>query len=558
MISISSIATGKDFVNREEILKRLRVAHKRHNVALVGPRRIGKSSIAARFLETLPDDGTVKVIFDVSENMGTPGKFALRLLVDYLEAYLKLETENNEMNTLLEELDINPAVLMEVAERLNSDNLKRLAQFIVNYYPPSPENEQEALRRVLVFFEGFAEETGCEVAVVFDEFQAISEFERFSSFGKDRILPFLQGIISSQKRVWYLFTGSAISLMSEIIEGPESPFYGRVEKIDVGGFTKEDTVKIINKVSDKAFSGEAVKLLWSITNGNPYYLIVLANRSEMLAEELKYIDKKTVEEAFIEEITRGALYSQCRYFFDTSLGKIGRSSSVLKEVMRILSTGIKSPSGIAKRLGRNIGYVAPLLSNLCRLDLITKENRKYVISDPVLQVWIEDVYGFNIPKTEKIKKKVDRNYQENITSLKKNTGYFFESYMREMLSKFDGSSFGNRTLPVFENVESLNIYDEEAYVLGKPSNIEIDALCIGSLVWLCEFRYRDESAVKKDIDLLIRKKQLVEGILNLHVDSVMFISRAGFTEAAMKEAGLWLVDLKELNDLLSQFNMHKI
>jgi len=558
MISLSRIAVGKDFVNREEILKRLTIAYKKHNVALVGPRRIGKSSIAAQFFEILPDAKVTKVIFDVSQNMGTPGKFALRLLISYLEAYLKLKSKDRNLAVLLEDVDIKPINLMELAEGINSNILRRLAQFMVNYYPPSAENEQEVLKRVLIFLEDFAEENKCEVSIVLDEFQAISEFERFSSFGKGRVLPFLQGIVSSQKRVWYLFTGSAISLMTEIVEGEDSPFYGRVEKIDVGGFTKEDSVELINRVSNKPFSGEALALLWAITKGNPYYLVVLANRVNFLSEDKKYIDKNIIEEAFIEEITRGVLYSHCQYFFDTSLGKIGKSSSVLKEVIRILSTGIKSPSGIAKRLGREVSYVGPLLSNLYQLDLILKEGKQYFIADPVLQVWIEDVYGFGLPKIEKIKKKVARNYQENIANLKKDTGHFFESYMRELLSKFDGSGFRERELPCFEKIESLNIFDRNGYVYGKPSNIEIDALCVGKAVWICEFRYRNELAVKKDIDLFIRKKHLVEEILNLRVETLMFISKAGFTEAAMKETDVWLVDSKDLNELLSKFNMRKI
>ncbi len=561
MISISRPATGKDFVNRKEILKRLNNAYQRHNIALVGPRRIGKSSIVEKFLSTIANRNIVTIVFDVSSNMGTPGRFAIRLLISYLDSYLKFRREDEDISVLLEDMDIKPANLMELAERLNSNALKKLSQFLIAYYPPSVENEQEVLKRIFNFLENFAEEKGFEIALALDEFQTITDLNRFAGFKDISVLAFLQGIISLQKRVWYLFTGSSVRLMTEILEDSASPFYGRVIRINVGGFTKEDTVELINKVSEKSYSGEAIKFLWHITRGNPYYVVVLSVCSNTLAEGKNYINKEIVEEAFIEEITKGSIYSHCQYIFDTSLGrtqkKTERATSVLKEVMRILSSGIKSPSGLAKRLGRPASYVSPLLGNLYQLDLIEKVGKSYFISDFVLQSWIENVYGANLPRVDNIRRRLSQDYREYIEKLKKDTGYFFESYMREMLGKFNQTAFKDRILPRFDEVVCLNIFDKTGKVFGRESNIEIDALCRGKVNWLCEFRYKNEPAAKRDIDLLIRKRHLIESELNLKIERLMFISRAGFTEAALNE-DVWCLDAKKINELLSRLDMRKI
>ena len=87
MISTSRPVTGEEFVDRRELLRMLLYRYENEqNEALVGVRRIGKSSIAREFCRRVKEEkeDVVPVYFEVHKNMGTPGRFAVRLLMESL------------------------------------------------------------------------------------------------------------------------------------------------------------------------------------------------------------------------------------------------------------------------------------------------------------------------------------------------------------------------------------------------------------------------------------------------------------------------------------------
>ena len=127
-----------------------------------------------------------------------------------------------------------------------------------------------------------------------------------------------------------------------------------------------------------------------------------------------------------------------------------------------------------------------------------------------MEIWLRTVHGYTEPMMDIIRKNISKDYQEYIAALSTETGVFFESYMREMLQKFDGQKFIDIRLPRFDAVQGVNAYDNSGEVFGKPSNIEIDALCQGEENWICEFKYRKRSVSKKSIDQLNRKKLFIE------------------------------------------------
>ena len=104
----------------------------------------------------------------------------------------------------------------------------------------------------------------------------------------------------------------------------------------------------------------------------------------------------------------------------------------------------------------------------------------------------------------------------------------------------------------------MNIYDESGKVFGYPSNIEIDALCLGNKNWLCEFRYRGNLVEKKDISLLAKKKLFLQNKLKIKIDNLVFFSPAGFTDAALKEKNVLCIDQRTLNSLLKKFQMRRL
>jgi len=555
MISTSHPVSGDEFVNRLDTLKQLKRFYPNQNAALVGPRRIGKTSIAKQFLTSLGQKDTIKFIFKVHENMGTPGRFSIRLLRFFLNAYFDIQP--HAAASVIDEIELKPDILIDIANQIKSQKLYDLSRFLSNYFPPSPENERAVMERILRFLDDFSIEMGIQAAIVFDEFQNIIHLERYKGFGKGELLAFLESIFSDQKQVWCLFTGSAVRMIINIFEDEDSPFYGRVKRLNVGNFNKADAMKLIYKCTEKCISSEAFNFLFLLSGGNPFYTVILIGATDAIADPNAIITKQHIEEAFIAELSGGALDSHCNYLFETSLGRV-KSDTFLKETLRELCVGEATQTDLARRLGRNAGYLSPVLRNLLNLDLIGKRKTKYHIADHVLEMWVGAVFGQNEPKLNMIRKNIQENYAEKIALLSTEIGVYFESYMREMLQKFNGQTYSGIRLPRFDSIQGcINTFDESGYVFGKPSNIEIDALCAGEENWICEFKYRNKSVSKSDVDILIRKKELIAEKMKLSIHRIMYIARSGFCENALKST-IWCITHNELNDLRAILNLRKI
>lgn len=555
MISIARPVCGDDFINRIDILKKLNSIYPNDHVVLVGPRRIGKSSIAEQFLLTLNRENCIKMNFAVLDNIGTPSKFAIRLLRSFLHSYFSQHSSLQPSN--LEDIELKPNICSELAEKIQSKTLSKMSIFLVNYYPARPENEREVLSRVLTFLDEFSAEMKLKSAIVLDEFQDITDFNKFKGFEHENILGFLRNILLNQNNVWYLFTGSAVRIMIDILESSDSPFYGRVVRLNVTPFTKTDVIKLIYKCTDKAITAEAINHIYNLCYGHPFYTVVIARAAHNLSDNNSIVYKHHVEEAFINEISSGSLYSHCSYLFDSSLARLEKRSAFLKEVLREISTGELTVTELAQRVGRVAGNLSLSLRNLVHLDLIEKVNKKYRMTDPILEVWLRCVHGQREPDLEGLKRNMEAHYKEYNAALSAETGIFFESYMREMLGKFDDQEFEDVTLPRFERIEKINISDPEGKVFEKPSNIEIDALCFGTQNWICEFKYGKKFVGKKDIEIFLKKKLLIEEKLQLSIHKMLYVAKSGFSESALT-SGVWCVPFTKLNHLLKMLNMKTI
>lgn len=552
MISIKKPVSGEDFVNRKDLLNSLYTTYPTDNVALIGPRRIGKSSLAGEFFNTLETPNTIKVIFDVQENIGTPGKFAVRLLRLFLFAYLE-NTGNNDAYTIAD-METDPSVLPILAGTLMSQRLQELSRFLMSYYPPTPDTERNILKRILNFIQDFSVEREVNTAIVLDEFHCILDLNKYKGFDNGNLLGFLRGVLSNQSRVWYLFTGSAVRIMYDIFGDKDAPFLGRVRIFNISGFNKDDTLQLVYKCIEKPISSEATDFLYKLTKGHPFYVVVIVGASESVAGPAKIIDRNDIENAFIQELSKGALDIHCRYYFETSLEKTG---AFLKEVLRALSSGPLTLTELSRKVGRRTGSLTDTLVKLNHLDLIEKDKKKYRISDDILRCWLQNVYGYEAIQIDALKRKIRENYEEYFEKLTSEIGVYFESYLREMLSQFNNQFYNNSRLPKFEVVRGINVMDHSGEVFGRPSNIEIDALCTGTENWICEFKYKKKSVRKTDIDLLTRKRDFIEKKRKIKIHKMLYVAKSGFDRYA-HESNAWCLTIGELNKLLAILNMRKV
>jgi len=268
--------------------------------------------------------------------------------------------------------------------------------------------------------------------------------------------------------------------------------------------------------------------LFSLSKGHPFYTVILTKTASGNASDFNIISKQHVEEAFISELSAGALDIHCNYLFEASLSRLKGRGTFMMEILRELSSGRATLTELSKRLGRQTGYLSTPLRNLYNIDLIDKEKKAYYITDSVLTFWLKNIYGNEETNLQHVKERIQENYKEYFASLSSEAGIFFESYLREMISRFGGQYYQDIYLPKFDDVNGINMLDKNGDVFGRPSNIEVDALCRGTENWLFEFKYRKKSVGKKDIELLKKKRNFVENKHEIKIHKIVFIAKSRY------------------------------
>jgi len=215
MQPIQRPVTGEDFFDREDVLERLKAER---NFALIGQRKVGKTSIILEYLRRNPDPQVLTpYIYILFEE--TPVSFFRKYLRTLLLAILETTSETVDPFTPIEELT---AGAVQVLPSL-APALMRLAQAATG----KPDAETTA--QLLALPEQMAVASGRRFLVCLDEFATLARFDL-------PILDLLRQRIMEDQQVRYLVAGSAVGIMQEVLADSAAPLFGHFDVIWVNAF----------------------------------------------------------------------------------------------------------------------------------------------------------------------------------------------------------------------------------------------------------------------------------------------------------------------------------
>lgn len=197
----------------------------------------------------------------------------------------------------------------------------------------------ELLRAALEFPERFSEEQGESVLLALDELQALAPLG-------DGLFSLFEGAMDSQRRVVYLFSGSGLTLLSDVFarEG-ESPLYqmvgrtflGELDPASVSDFVKRRLREVHGA---EMTDGAAMRFLERV-GGIPYYVqklgVLLEHRLALRSGDI--LQEADVEGAF------GALLDEIDLDFQERWTT--RFSDQQRAILLALSRGAASSGEIA-------------------------------------------------------------------------------------------------------------------------------------------------------------------------------------------------------------------
>jgi len=200
----------------------------------------------------------------------------------------------------------------------------------------------------------------------FDKILELNGFEQVSDA--------FSAIKFQQRDVLFVTTSSAIWQFKPTVAKHN------FEIIEIGNFSKDETKALVERVAGKVIN-TIVNEIYSLTLGHPAYTYYVASRLKEIVD---------VKKAFLIETLSGdgGIHRHCDSILQSALSR-ARGKTLLAVILNVLSHNEKLRlTEISKKIFRSAPVTKSLLSRLIEVDLISKSENLYSISDPVLRRFI--------------------------------------------------------------------------------------------------------------------------------------------------------------------------
>ena len=226
------------------------------NVAIIAPRRYGKSSLVRRATQELLAEDFLVVEVDL---MSTPSKekFAAKLAKSIHDDVATVLFKAKERLRMFSALRVVPVVT------INPDDGAPSFSFST---AQSDEDIDATIERLLELPAQLASDQGKRVVVFFDEFQEIT--------GIDPRLPAqMRAVFQQQPHVSHVYSGSRRDMMQRLFNEKNEPFYRSAKVVELGEIPAELFKRFVRdqfERTDRKVAAEVLDGLLGITKGHPY------------------------------------------------------------------------------------------------------------------------------------------------------------------------------------------------------------------------------------------------------------------------------------------------
>lgn len=368
---------GFEFRDRTAQLARLAHATQKlslgkpHWVALLGPRKVGKTSLlleAARRASA----PVVFAIFDAFEHVPVTGDVLRLILLRVIDRVFSPECGQSLEATVDD--DVYRALLA------GSPRFAKLPGDLRALILGLRQLELTSLTtaRLLDVPERIAEKCGLRLVIAIDEFQELASLK----VGRPatEVLPMLRSVWQKHRHVSYMVAGSAHSLMTDLVASQRSPFFGHFELLEVGEFGPRDAVDLL--MDSAHVSREVAVQAFNTLGGNPFYL-------QLLGEQLSSIPGERDAQALKEAISRLLFHRTGRLalYFEGELARVVGRSAVFQAMLEQLARSPARPVDLQKALRLSSSMVVNYLARLG--DVIrVRGDGAWELVDRVMALWL--------------------------------------------------------------------------------------------------------------------------------------------------------------------------
>lgn len=340
------------------------------NVALISPRRWGKSSLVKVAMEELMvERPNVRVCYLDAFSIDSVEDFYSKFSSAVVSCTgSKIEKAWNDAKKYLGGIVPGLAV---------SDGLNDI--LTINFrHDPLKDNQIQ----ILNLPEKIASDKGIRIIVCIDEFQQLAEMEGYAELeGK------MRSAWQHHKNVSYCFYGSKKHMMMKIFGDSQKPFYRFSEIMFLDKIAQEDWVPFIIggfSKTGKSISEEFAVDICEHTERHSWYL-----------QQLSYFVWSDTEGAVTEDIMNRAY----RRIIDTNapmfMSDVEKLSASQREMLKAIISGETQLSSAGARERFRLGNLTTITRNKKVLEtkaFVDVNDGVLEVSDPIFRVWFKEKY----------------------------------------------------------------------------------------------------------------------------------------------------------------------
>lgn len=233
---------------------------------------------------------------------------------------------------------------------------------------------------------GFLERSERPVVVVIDEFQQISKYP------ERNVEALLRSHIQQMTNASFIFAGSERTLLQEMFISSNRPFFNSAEMMHLGPIPEDIYVDFAQRMFEernKTLEADPLRRIFRLFNGNTFYLQRTMNGA--------FADCHAGEACGEEEVKRSlrGMLASNEVIYREILSNVTASQ---KAVILALAKDkvVKSPTSgqfIKKHSLPSASSVQSALGILLKSGLVAKEEDGYRINDPLLRIFINNLYS---------------------------------------------------------------------------------------------------------------------------------------------------------------------
>ncbi|HAF70539.1 TPA: hypothetical protein DCL37_04195 [Candidatus Acetothermia bacterium] len=377
---------GEGFLDREELLgelvETLSSPAQRMGFALVGPRRMGKTSI---FLETIRRLKEIPRVVPVYLSLwelveGTPEELSRHLATATMDAFREeglLPLKVQARNLLKAPLELLRDILggMRISLKLREE----LELVLMLARGQGQAGPGELVSRALALPEMLARESGARCALFLDEFPTVLELRQGGKPVGEGIVRRLRTEYETMENLVLSISGSVRSTMEAVVLRPAAAFWRQFVVREVGPLPKEAVEKLLTRNLDRALTPEALSRLWDFTQGIPFYV-------QFIGRQLSRRQGRTITGAEVEKALAEFLAEEGEALFQEQWQGL---SAKERKVLQVMSHGYTAPTAIAREANESPNTVSQYLQYLKGKGLVERpQPGEWRISDPVFAKWL--------------------------------------------------------------------------------------------------------------------------------------------------------------------------